>query len=311
MRLPFVSARPAPRGRVASPKRVAPEALRRIRELEIKARILADEGFLGSYRSVFRGSGLEFEEVREYQPGDEIRTIDWNVSARMGLTFVKKYREERELNVLLAVDVSSSSWFGSGGASKRELAANVGGLLAVAALHANDRVGLVLFADGIREYIQPRRGHDHLLRLIRAVLYAEPQRARTRIADAAAFIGRVSKKRSVIFILSDFLDEGFDTPLRTLGRKHDVIALSLNDPRELELPRVGVITLEDAETGEVRTVDTDRADVRTAFADAAQSRRLERLRAFGRMSLDQVELSTDRPYVPALVSFFNARTRKH
>ncbi|MBM4420311.1 MAG: DUF58 domain-containing protein [Chloroflexi bacterium] len=299
----FASRRPAPpAGRVPHEK---------IRDVEIKARVLADEGFLNAYRSVFRGSGLEFEEVREYQPGDEVRTIDWNVTARVGYPFIKRYREERELNIVLAVDVSASSWFGTGASSKRELAANVAALLAVAAMRANDRVGLLLFADGVRDYHEPRHGHDHLVRMIRALLYARPSRARTDITGAARFLGSVTKKRSVIFLLSDFLDAGFETPLRMLGRRHDVIAATLSDPRESLLPSVGVVTLEDAETGETRTIDTGRADVREAYAAAARLTRAERIRSFGRMGLDTLELATDRPYLPALAAFFSARTRRH
>ena len=300
-----------PTARVADRHEVPAEVLRTIREVEIKARILADEGFLGGYRSVFRGSGLEFEEVREYQPGDDIRSIDWNVAARMGVPYVKKYREERELAVLLAVDVSASSWFGTAALSKRELAASVAALLAVAALRTNDRVGLVLFADRVLEYHPPRRGHDHLLRVIRALLFAEHRRAATQVGAAADFLRNVAKKRSVVFLISDFLDGGFEAPLRMLGRKHDVIALTLNDPRELDLPSVGVVELEDAETGRVRAIDTGDRALREGYADAMRRRRVERLRSFARMGVDCVDLSTDRPYVPPLIQLFGTRTRRH
>lgn len=298
----------APAGRDA--RQVPPEVLRKIREVEIKARILADEGFLGSYRSVFRGSGLEFEEVREYQPGDEIRTIDWNVTARTGVPYVKKYREERELSVVLAVDVSSSSWFGSA-TSKRDLAASVAALLAVSAMHVNDRVALVLFADRIVDYHAPRRGHDHLVRLIRAVLFEQPGRSRTDIAGVADFLRAVMKKRSVVFLISDFLDEGWEAGVRLLGRKHDVIAVSTTDPREAALPSVGVVGLEDAESGATRVIDTGDRALRDAYAAAAAARRAERTRAFGRLGVDSVELWTDRPYIPALIALFNTRIHRH
>ena len=228
-----------------------PEVLRLVKQVEIKARILADEALVGTYRSVFRGSGLDFEEVREYEPGDDIRTIDWNVTARMSVPYIKKYREERELNIFLAVDVSSSSWFGTTAVSKRDLAANVAALLAVTALHNNDRVGLVLFADGVREFLPPREGRYHLLRVIRELLFAEPRRSRTEMASVADLLANVTKKRNVVFVLSDFLDVEFEAPLRALGHRHDVIALMLNDPREVELPAVGLVALEDAETGQV------------------------------------------------------------
>ena len=297
---------------MAVARRTVPaEVLRRIRQVEIRARILADEGLLGTYRSVFRGSGLDFEEVREYEPGDDIRSIDWNVTARMGTPYIKKFREERELNIILAVDVSASSWFGTVRTSKRELAADVGALLAVAALHNHDRVGLLLFADEVRDFIPPRAGRDHLLWVISELLYAESPRTRTDIGVAARFIGHVSKKRSVIFVVSDFLDTGFDAQLRLLGRRHDVIALTLNDPREQQLPAVGLVGLEDAETGGVAYVDTGDRRLREAYAATARERRGERLRAFGRMAIDSVDLATDRPYVPALMAFFRARSRRN
>jgi uncharacterized protein (DUF58 family) len=290
---------------------VPPEVLRVIKQVEIKARILADEALVGTYRSVFRGSGLDFEEVREYEPGDDIRSIDWNVTARMSVPYIKKYREERELNIYLAVDVSSSAWFGTARVSKRELAANVAALLAVTALHNNDRVGLILFADGIREFLPPRQGRHHLMHVIRELLFAEPRRSRTEIASVADFVANVTKKRNVVFVLSDFLDVEFEAPLRALGHKHDVIALILNDPRETELPSVGLVALEDAETGRVDYVDTAAPAVRERFARAARERRAQRLRTFSRMGVDRVDLSTDRPYVPALLALFNARSRRN
>jgi uncharacterized protein (DUF58 family) len=297
---------PAPRTEA-----VPPEVLRLVKQVEIKARILADEALVGTYRSVFRGSGLDFEEVREYEPGDDIRTIDWNVTARMSVPYIKKYREERELNIYLAVDVSSSAWFGTAEVSKRELAADVAALLAVTALHNNDRVGLVLFADGVREFLPPRQGRHHLLHVIRELLFAEPRRSGTELGSVTDFLANVTKKRNVVFVVSDFLDVEFEAPLRALGHKHDVIALILNDPREIELPSVGLVTLEDAERGGVAYVDTSDAAVRERFTRLARERRAQRLRTFSRMGVDRVELSTDRPYVPALLALFNARSRRN
>jgi uncharacterized protein (DUF58 family) len=290
---------------------VPPEVLRVVKQVEIKARILADEALMGTYRSVFRGSGLDFEEVREYEPGDDIRSIDWNVTARMNTPYIKKYREERELNIYLAVDVSSSAWFGTGSVSKRELAADVAALLAVTALHNNDRVGLVLFADGVREFVPPGGGRHHLLHVIRELLFAEPRRSATEIASVTDYLANVTKKRNVVFVVSDFLDFEFEAPLRALAHKHDVIALILNDPREVELPAVGVVALEDAETGRVGYIDTSDPAVRERFTRAARERRAQRLRTFSRMGVDRVELSTDRPYVPALLALFNARSRRN
>ena len=296
-----------------SERTVPGNVLRRIRMVEIKARILADEALIGTYRSVFRGSGLEFEEVREYEPGDDIRSIDWNVTARMGTPFIKKFREDRELNIYLAVDVSASSWFGSVEQSKRELATDVATLLAMTAMNNHDRVGLLRFAEDLQEWLPSRRGHDHLMRLIRELLYAKPRRVRTELSSAARFLTNVTKKRSVVFLVSDFLDVGLtdDPALRMLGAKHDVIALVLNDPREIELPDAGVIALEDAETGEMAHIDTSDPGLREQYASAALRRRVERRRALGRMKIDAVDLFTDRPYVPALMAFFNARTRRN
>jgi len=287
--------------------------LRRIRQVEIKARILADEALLGTYRSVFRGSGLEFEEVREYEPGDDIRSIDWNVTARMGMPYIKKFREDRELNILLAVDVSASSWFGSVDQSKRELAAEVAALLAMTAMRSHDRVGLLRFAEGLQEWMPSRRGREHLLQVIRELLFAQPRRVRTELTDAARFLTNITKKRSVVFLVSDFLDVGLvdDPAVRMLGRKHDVIALVLNDPRELELPNVGVVALEDAVTGCIAYVDTGDRKLREEYASTARRRRTERRQALARLKIDSVDLYTDRPFVPSLMALFNARTRRN
>ncbi len=299
--------------RVGDDQALPANVLRRIRQVEIKARILADEALLGTYRSVFRGSGLEFEEVREYEPGDDVRSIDWNVTARMGLPYIKKFREDRELNILLAVDVSASSWFGSVDQSKRDLAAEVAALLAMTAMRSHDRVGLLRFAAGLQEWMPSRRGREHLLHVIRELLFAQPRRVRTEMTQAARFLTNITKKRSVVFLISDFLDVGLadDPSVRMLGRKHDVIALVLNDPRELELPNVGVIALEDAETARIAYVDTGDRRLREEYATSARRRRTERRQALARMKIDSVDLYTDRPFVPALMALFNARTRRN
>ena len=287
------------------------DPLRRIRSLEIRSRVLADEMLLGTYRSVFRGSGLEFEEVREYEQGDDVRTIDWNVTARMGVPFIKKYREDRELAIFLAVDVSSSTWFGSAARSKYLLAVEVGTLLAAVALRNGDRVGLLLFAERVERFLAPSAGRQHLLRVIRELVSADPVRARTDFGAAVRFLRNVAKKRAVVFVLSDFLDADFSAVLRRLARTHDVVALTLNDPRELDLPAVGLIALEDAESGMVELVDTGDPAVRQAYARAARERRLERRRSFARSVVDVADLSTDRPFVPLLQALFNARSRRH
>ena len=305
-------ARAVDRAKAGAPSESAlpSHAVRRIRAVEIKARILADEALLGTYRSVFRGSGLEFEEVREYEPGDDIRSIDWNVTARMGAPYIKKFREDRELNILLAVDASASSWFGSVTNSKQDLGTEVAALLALTAMENNDRVGLLRFASGMHEWLPSRRGREHLLRVIRELLYAPVRRSRTEISAAARFLTNVTKKRSIVFLISDFLDVDIDDSIRMLGRKHDVIALVLTDRRELELPDVGVVALEDAETGATRYVDTSDKRLRAEYAERALRRRIERRRALAKMKVDTLELFTDRPFVPALMAFFNARTKR-
>ncbi len=261
---------------------------------------------LGSYRSVFRGSGLEFDEVREYEPGDDVRSIDWNVTARMGVPYIKKYREERELTVAVAVDVSGSSWFGSA-TSKRDLAADVAALLALSALHSNDRVALLLFSDHVERFVPPAKGRDHVVRIIRDVLLAEPRRSPTSIGVAARFLAHILGKRSVVFVLSDFIDSGFERPLHLLARRHDVVAVTLTDPREVRLPAAGLVHVEDAESGAVRWVDTSSAKVRDAYAELAARRTTERHRALARIGVDQLDLHTDRPYVPAFLGFFGRR----
>jgi len=230
----------------------------------------------------------------------------------MGTPYIKKFREDRELNILLAVDISASSWFGSVDQSKRDLAAEVAALLAMTAMRSHDRVGLLRFAEGLQEWMPSRRGREHLLQVIRELLFAPPRRVRTEMTEAARFLINITKKRSVVFLVSDFLDVGLvdDPAVRMLGRKHDVIALVLNDPRELELPNVGVVALEDAETGKIAHIDTSDRRLREEYASTARRRRTERRQALARMNIDSIDLYTDRPFVPALMALFNARTRR-
>jgi uncharacterized protein (DUF58 family) len=228
----------------------------------------------------------------------------------MGTPYIKKFREDRELNIFLAVDSSASSWFGSVTQSKRELGAEVAALLALTAMTNNDRVGLLRFASGMQEWLPSSRGRDHLLRVIRALLFAPPRRDRTELSAAARFLTNVTKKRGVVFLISDFIDVEIDESMRLLGRKHDVIAVLLNDPREMELPNVGVVALEDAETGRTAYIDTSDRRFRDEYAARAMQRRIDRRRALGRMKIDSLELHTDRPFVPTLMAFFNARTRR-
>lgn len=289
---------------------IPPELLRRIRRIEIRARRWVDHLFLGQYHSVFRGRGLEFSEVREYQPGDDVRIIDWNVTARMGAPYVKKFVEERELTVYLVVDISASEGFSTAPQTKAELAAEIGALLALAAVRNNDRVGLIAFTDQVERYVAPRKGSQHVLRLIRELLYARPSRRGTDVAGALGFLSNVARRRSVAFLVSDFLAGGYEAALRVAARRHDVIAISLSDPREMGLPDAGLLELEDAETGERVVVDSGDANVRCRYAEAAGHRIDERRRLLSAVGVDEIAVLTDRPYVQSLMTFFRTRARR-
>jgi len=286
------------------------EILKKVRRIEILTNRLVNESLAGEYHSVFKGRGMEFDEVREYTPGDDIRTIDWNVTSRMGHPYVKKYVEERELTVMLVVDASASGDFGTVGSTKRAMAAEVCALLAFSAIRNHDRVGLLIFTDREERYVPPRKGRNHVLRVIREVLTFEPKGRRTDLALALESLARGIRRRSVAFIVSDFLDVGFERALRLAHRKHDVIALALSDPREMELPAMGILELEDAETGQRILVDTWDRKARNRFAAQARERSEARRRLFRQCEVDFVELSTSRPYDAPLVRFFHERARR-
>ena len=286
------------------------EILKKVRRIEIRTNRLVNESLAGEYHSVFKGRGMEFDEVREYTPGDDIRTIDWNVTSRMGHPYVKKFVEERELTVMLLVDASASGDFGTVGSTKRAMAAEVCALLAFSAIRNSDRVGLLIFTDREERYVPPRKGRNHVLRVIREVLTTEPEGKRTDLALALESLARGIRRRSVAFIVSDFLGPEFEQALRLANRKHDVIALALSDPREMEMPPVGILELEDAETGRRILVDTwDRAALKR-FGEEARDRRESRRRLFRRNEVDFVELSTALPYDQPLVRFFRDRARR-
>lgn len=287
-----------------------PDMLARIRRIEIRARRLVTGTFLGEYHSVFRGRGIEFSEVRQYEPGDDVRAIDWNVTARMGTPYVKKYVEERELTVLLVVDVSASSAFTSTGMTKRQLAAEVAAMLAFAAVGSNDRVGLVTFSDRVEQFVPPGKDRTHVLRIVRELLYAEPRGRGTDVAAALSYATRVARRRAIVFVLSDFFDDGFERQMRAAAARHEMVALSLNDPRESELPDVGLLELEDAETGARVQLDTSDARVRAAYAGRAGERTARRRRAFAGAGVEEIALSTDRSYVEPLLRAFRARERR-
>lgn len=304
----IVNRTPADKAAVLSA--LPPELLRAIRRIQFRASHLVTDIFLGEYHSIFRGRGIEFAEVREYQPGDDIRIIDWNVTARMGRPYVKRYVEERELTVLLMVDVSASESFSTAKQTKQEIAAEIVALLAFSAIKSNDKVGLIAFSDHIERFIPPKKGVQHVLRLVRDLLYLRPEGRGTDLAQAINFLHRVTKRRSIVFLLSDFLAVGYERALKVAARRHELVAVTLTDRRELELPSVGLLYLEDAETGERLLVDSADPAVRAAFAAQAVQQREERLRLFRSVGIDAVEIYTDRPYVEPLLRFFRQRARK-
>jgi uncharacterized protein (DUF58 family) len=286
---------------------IPPELLRRVRQIEIRSRRLVNHLFVGQYQAIFRGRGIEFADVREYQPGDEVRTIDWNVTARMGEPFVKRFVEERELTVLLAMDLSPSQAFGSAGPTKREVAAEVAAVLALSAVRTNDKVGLVAFTDRIETVVPPKKGLRHALRIVRELLYREPRGRGTNITLAVDYISNILHRRSIIFLLSDFQDRGYEPALRVAARRHDVIAVTTTDPRELELVNAGLIEVEDAETGESVLVDTGSRSVRQRYAARAAAQREQRRLSLSSARVDQIAVSTAEPYVGPLVAYFKRR----
>lgn len=284
--------------------------LKNIREIELRTLRLVEDLMAGQYHSVFKGRGMDFDEVREYQPGDEVRRIDWNVTARTGVAHIKKYVEERELTIMLLVDASASGATGSVERSKRELAAELTAVLGFSAIRNNDKVGLLLFAEGAEKFVRPGKGRTHVLQLISHVLGYQPGSRGTDITSALQHINKAVSRRSVIFLISDFLDEGFERALRVTSRKHDVIAVPVSDATEVALPNVGWIVFEDAETGAQVELDTADPKVRASFAEAAEQRREYLRRLFRRSGVDSVEVQTDQPYLQAFMEFFESRYRR-
>jgi uncharacterized protein (DUF58 family) len=286
------------------------ELLKKVRQVEIKTRGIVNQIFSGEYHSVFKGRGMEFSEVREYQYGDDIRTIDWNVSARFNHPFVKIFEEERELTVMLIVDLSRSGDFGSGKQLKNEIAAEICAVLAFSAIKNNDKVGLILFTDTIEKFVPPKKGRAHILRIIRELLSFDPRGAGTNIKSALEYFNHVNKKRTIAFLISDFIDEGYASILRIISRKHDVIAVELSDPREEDLPNVGLMKLRDAETMKERWVDTGNPQVRAEFQRYWQKRKVDRRSLFVRSKVDAIPIRVDRPYIKPIVDFFKLRERR-
>ena len=321
------------------------EILKKIRQIELRTNRVVTETLAGQYHSVFKGQGMNFDEVREYQPGDDVRAIDWNVTARMNHPFIKKFVEERELTLMLVVDVSGSGLFGSRAQSKRELAAEIASVLAFSAIRNNDKVGLLLFSDEVEKFIPPRKGRSHVLRVIREVLFFEPKRRGTDLVQALEFMGRVLPHRAIAVVISDFISPAvasaarlgaafgearassrlssgdtrpnsnvlpseLQTALRIANRKHDVVAVQITDRHELELPALGRLVLEDAETGEIVEINTGHATSREAFALRQEKQRHDLARQFRSSGVDTIQLRTDEPYSAALGKFFENREKR-
>jgi uncharacterized protein (DUF58 family) len=286
------------------------EILKKVREIEIRTNRLVNEVFAGEYESVFKGRGIEFAEVREYAPGDDVRTIDWNVTARFGKPFVKQFIEERELTVMLLVDLSGSEDFGSAARVKREIVAEVAALLAFSAIVNNDKVGYIAFSDQVEKLIPPKKGRRHVLRVIREVLYSRAVKRGTSIKTALEYLGQVLAKRSVVFLISDFWDQGYEQVLRVAQKRHDVIAIQILDPREQEIPNVGFIELSDPETGEQMLIDTADRGYCQQIAKRVQTMIGERERLFRTIRMDTIQLQTDKPYLEPLIRFFERRAKR-
>lgn len=291
------------------PQSVA-EILKKVQRIQIVANRSVNDLMAGQYRSVFRGRGMEFDEVREYQPGDDIRTIDWNVTARAGAPFIKRFSEERELTVLFLVDISASGAFGSGNQSKLDVMIEMAALLMFSALKNNDKVGLQMFADEVHSFYPPRKGKGNVLRLIREMLAVDPVRNETSLEAALQYLNRIQKRRAVVFLISDFQTEASRKALAISNGRHDLVAITVVDPREQALPDVGFVTLQDAESGEVIEVDTRHPQVRELFAMQAAERSESLTSELRRAGVDQLAINTAEPYATSLRRFFESRERR-
>ncbi len=283
------------------------ELLKQVRQIEIKTKGLVNQVFSGEYHSVFKGRGMEFSEVREYQFGDDIRNIDWNVTARFSHPFIKIFEEERELTVILLVDLSGSLLFGTLEKTKQQIAAELSAILAFSAMKNNDKVGLILFTDKIEKFVPPRKGKTHVLRLVREVLSFEPKGKATNIKSALEYMNNAIKKKSIVFLISDFMDNGYEKILRIVGKKHDLVGVVINDRREFQLPKIGLVKLTDSETGQERWLDTSDAKVQKTIKDVRQKIIQKRKSLFLSSRLDSIEINTGENYVKPLVKFFRTR----
>lgn len=286
------------------------EIVHKIRRIQITTNRLVNESLAGEYHSVFKGRGMEFDEVREYQHGDDVRSIDWNVTSRAGHPFVKRYVEERELTVMLLIDASASGAFGSAGKLKSEIAAEISALLAFSAIKNSDRVGAILFTDRVEKFIPPRRGSTHVLRVIREVLFHKPEHRGTCIRKALEHLNLVVRKRAVVFLISDLLDQGFEHALKAANRRHDIVLIQIVDSREKELPEAGILELRDSETGEILRVDTSLPRVRATYRENWERNQARMIKLFESHRMDHLIIETHKPYDAPLVRFFEERARR-
>ena len=286
------------------------DILKQVRQIEIKTKGLVNEVFSGEYHSVFKGRGMEFSEVREYQFGDDIRNIDWNVTARYGHPYIKIFEEERELTVMLLVDMSGSLHFGSFEKTKQRIAAELSAILAFSALKNNDKVGLILFTDQIEKFVSPRKGRSHVLRIIREVLSFKPQGNKTDLKGALEYFNHTIKKKSITFLISDFIDDGYEKIIKIIGKKHDFVSIILQDPREREIPKSGLVKMLDAETGEIRFLDTSSKVVQDFFADKIKKSDAQIKDLFLRSRIDSIKIDTSKSYIKPLVDFFKVREKR-
>ncbi len=289
---------------------IAKEIIKKVKNIQLKMRHLSDEAISGHYVSAFKGSGIEFDEVREYYAGDDVRSIDWNVTARSGRPFIKRYVEERELTVMLVIDLSASQAFGTSGSLKSELAAEVSALLAFLAIKNNDKVGLLIFTDHCERYVAPQKGGRHVLRVIREILGYQPSGTGTNISQALDFVNKVIKQRSIVFLLSDFWDRDFERSLRNTAKRHDLVALRVSDPREADLPALGLMEFVDRETGQRMLVDTSDPQFQHRIHENTQKQREMVTKAFKSSKVDYIELQTDQSYLEPLQQFFLKRQRR-
>ena len=289
---------------------ISRETLKKLRKIEIRTTRLANDQLAGSYHSVFKGRGMAFSEVRQYQPGDDVRFIDWNVSARLNDVFVKLFTEEREMTVMLLVDLSASGAFGSVARPKVETAAEIAALLAFSAIKNNDRVGLVMFTDRVEKFVPPKKGKGHVLHVVTEILDAKPEHTGTDIACALTLLGHLARRRSVAFLISDFQASGYEHALRVASKRHDLIPIQVIDPREEALPDIGIALLEDLESGDVVEVDTSDPRVRQAYALRVARERAAREQMWKRLKLDAITVHTDRSYVQPIASLFRLRQKR-